>query len=65
MHTFKPRSTSFNERFISLVSVFILSHSCKATNTYGVFSSARTNSSSMLNSSESFSRNSSRMVFTW
>lgn len=62
--TFSPRSSSLRERFISLVRMFMRSHSWKATTTYGVLSSTFAISSAMLNSSISFSSISSRRAFT-
>lgn len=63
--TFSPRLSSFSERRISLVRMFILSHSWKATTTYGVFSAALAMISAMLNISGTFSRISSSTAFTW
>lgn len=65
VHTFSPRSNSFKERLISWVRMFILSHSWKATTTYGVLFSALAMISAMLNGSGSFSMISSRTDFTW
>lgn len=61
--TFNPRSSSFSDRLISLVSIFMRSHSWKATRTYGDLSSGGTLAmiSSMLNSSGSFSTISSKI----
>ena len=56
---FNPRSSSLNDLLISLVNQFILSHSWKATTTYGVLSSTLPMISIMLKASGSFSMMSS------
>lgn len=62
--TLSPSSSSFRDRFISLVRKFIRWHSWKATITYGVLSSTLPIISIMLNSSGNFSNVSSTICFT-
>lgn len=63
--TFTPKLSSCRERRISRVRKFMRSHSCSATTWYGVLSSALPISSTMLNSSGSFSMISSSTARTW
>lgn len=62
--TFNPKFNSFRERLISLVRMFIRSHSWKATTTYGVFSAAFAMISTILKGSGSRSMISSSTAFT-
>lgn len=63
--TFRPRFSSLSERLISWVRMFMRSHSCRATTTYGLLSSTFPISAVKLNSSGSFSSISSRTSFTF